>query len=113
MSEVPLYRPLSPNPEFKTLHPTPQAVAEPDQVGVPRAFEAAGRRSVLEMAWRPALESSVMLTLNSKRFLGFPDIFFFFTLFTGRRRSLGLKLSDTRVYEPQIRARILTSVCRP
>ena len=30
--------------------------------------------------------------------------FFFFTLVTGPRRSLRLKLSDTRVYEPQIRA---------
>jgi len=30
--------------------------------------------------------------------------FFFFTLVTGRSRSLSLKLSDTKVYEPQIRA---------
>ena len=29
--------------------------------------------------------------------------FFFVTLVTGPRRSLSLKLSDTRVYEPQIR----------
>jgi len=28
---------------------------------------------------------------------------FFFTLVTGLRRSLSLELSDTRVYEPQIR----------
>jgi len=32
--------------------------------------------------------------------------FFFLTLVAGRRRSLSLKLSDTRVYEPQIRARL-------
>jgi len=32
-------------------------------------------------------------------------LFFFFTLVTGPRRSLHLKLSDTRVYEPQIRYR--------
>ena len=32
--------------------------------------------------------------------------FFFFTLVTGPRRSLSLNLSDTRVYEPQIRARL-------
>ena len=32
--------------------------------------------------------------------------FFFFTLVTGPRRSLSLKLSDTKVYEPQIRARL-------
>ena len=30
--------------------------------------------------------------------------FFFFTLVTGPRRSLSLKLSDTIVYAPQIRA---------
>ena len=30
--------------------------------------------------------------------------FFFFTRVTGPRRSLSLKLSDTKVYEPQIRA---------
>jgi len=29
-------------------------------------------------------------------------LFFFFTLVTGPRRSLGLKLNDTRVYAPQI-----------
>ena len=34
------------------------------------------------------------------------DIFLFFTLVAGPRRSLSLKLSDTRVYAPQIRARL-------
>jgi len=38
-----------------------------------------------------------------------PFVFFFFTLVTGPRRSLSLKLSDTRVYEPQIRARLGTT----
>jgi len=37
---------------------------------------------------------------------------FFFTLATGPRRSLRLKLSDTRVYEPQIRARLGTTAHR-
>jgi len=37
------------------------------------------------------------------------DFFFFFTLVTGPRRSLSLKLSDTSVYEPQIRARLGTT----
>jgi len=32
--------------------------------------------------------------------------FFFFTLVTGPGRSLSLRLSDTRDYEPQIRARL-------
>ena len=35
--------------------------------------------------------------------------FFLFTLVTGPRRSLRLKLSDARVYEPQIRARLGTT----
>ena len=36
-----------------------------------------------------------------------PDpFFFFFTLVTGPRRFLSLELSDTRVHEPQIRARL-------
>ena len=34
------------------------------------------------------------------------QVFFFFTLVTGPRRSLSLKLSDARVYEPEIRARL-------
>ena len=43
-----------------------------------------------------------------------PQSFFFFTLVTGPRRSLSLKLSDTRVYEPQIRAHLGTNahLCR-
>jgi len=36
-------------------------------------------------------------------------LFFFFTLVTDPRRSLRLKLSDTRVYAPQIRARLGTT----
>ena len=35
-----------------------------------------------------------------------PNFFFIFTLVTGPRRSLSLKLSDTRVYEPQIRVAV-------
>ena len=38
--------------------------------------------------------------------LGDGYVSFFFTLVTGPSRSLSLKLSDTRVYEPQIRARL-------
>ena len=41
--------------------------------------------------------------------LRFRPHFFFFTLVTGPRRYLSLKLSDTRVYEPQIRARLGTT----
>ena len=39
-----------------------------------------------------------------------PFFFFFVTLVTGPRKSLGLKLSDTRVYEPQIRFDLAWSV---
>ena len=39
------------------------------------------------------------------------DLFCFFTLVTGPRRSLSLQLSDTRIYAPQIRARLGTTVC--
>ena len=35
--------------------------------------------------------------------------FFFLTFVTGPTRSLSLKLTDTRVYEPQIRARLVTT----
>ena len=47
---------------------------------------------------------------SSRRML----FFFFFTLVTGPGRSLSLKMSDTRVYEPQIRARLGTAAhfCR-
>jgi len=37
----------------------------------------------------------------------------FFILVTGPRSSVSLKLSDTRVYEPQIRARLGTTVLKP
>ena len=37
-------------------------------------------------------------------------LFFFFTLVTGSRRSFSLELSVTKVYEPQIRARLGTTV---
>jgi len=33
-------------------------------------------------------------------------LYFFFALVTGPRRSLSLELSDTKVYEPQTRARL-------
>ena len=41
--------------------------------------------------------------------LELPSSLFFFTLVTGPRRSLSLKLSHTRVYEPQIPARLVTT----
>ena len=40
-------------------------------------------------------------------------LFFFFTLVTGPRRSLSLKLSDARVYDSQIRARLAPRTPNP
>ena len=50
-----------------------------------------------------ALMSRGGLVLHSVFFF-----FFFFTLVTGPRRALSLMLSDTRVYEPEIRTRLGT-----
>ena len=52
--------------------------------------------------------SEVGISMSASR-MGRMLPFFFFTLGTGPRRSLSLKLSDTRVYEPQIRARLGTT----
>jgi len=43
-----------------------------------------------------------------------PSLAFFITLVTGPRRALSLNLSNTRVHEPQIRARLGTTahLCR-
>jgi len=51
------------------------------------------------------LSDSIFRTISLSAML----LLFFFTLVTGPRRSLSLKLSDTRVYEPQIRARLGTT----
>ena len=51
---------------------------------------------------------SIPSPMKSGRFL--VQIFLlFFTLVTGPSRSLGREMSDTRVYEPQIRARLRTT----
>jgi len=65
--------------------PAPTTTDQPDGVALANATD---------MEHEAAPESSVS---------------FFLTLVTGPRRSLSLKLSDTRVYEPQIRARLGTT----
>ena len=47
--------------------------------------------------------------INPSQISSNPYTFFLYTLVTGPRRSLCLKLSDTRVYEPHIRARLGTA----
>ena len=49
------------------------------------------------------LERDLIRMGSSRRFV------FFFTLFTGPRRSSSLELSDTRGYAPHIRARLVTA----
>ena len=63
-------------------------------------------------SYRPAsgsrLKSTSRIPANNHRKTSIPleqPQSFFFTLITGPRRSLSLKLSDTRVYVPQMRAR--------
>ena len=61
-------------------------------------------RSVSEMACAAQVVREVkfvLVQLSSEYFF-----FFFFTLVTGPRRALSLKLSDARVYEPEIRTRL-------
>jgi len=53
--------------------------------------------------WRACISASDPTPYSRQVF------FFFITLVTGPRRSLSLKLSDTSVYEPQIRARLRTT----
>ena len=55
----------------------------------------------LEFAFMPKL-TEIVRESNDWRYRPL----FFFTLMTGPGRSLGLKLSDARVYEPQIRSHI-------
>ena len=56
-------------------------------------------------------KNNVTLFLIPDGFVFIPRcfFFFFFTLGTGPRRSLSLKLGDARVYAPQIRARLGTT----
>ena len=55
--------------------------------------------------------SRVTVSLQTSRTGGAYAFFLFFlTLVAGPRRSLNLKLSETRVYEPQIRARMQNRV---
>ena len=60
--------------------------------------------------WRRSRTSSLprFRSLPSRSSAVCPSTFFFFTLVTGPRRSLRLTLGDTRVYGPQVRARLVT-----
>ena len=57
-----------------------------------------------------AMRRRVAFAMGLRPRLGAASQVFFFTLVTGPRRSLSLKLGDTRVYEPQIRARLGSQV---
>jgi len=74
-------------------------------------FAQLGQLSVLHLIPKPA---NAAIGCGRGRCDHSSSFFFFFTLVTGPRRYLSLKLSDTRVYEPQIRARLGTTahVCK-
>ena len=63
------------------------------------------KRKYLGLEASQSCAQSLMTLRPEPRYL----FFFFFTLFTGPRRCLNLKLSDIRVYEPQIQARLGTT----
>jgi len=60
----------------------------------------------MSLKYEPASEP---LHILDNQFPDIAQVFFVFTLVTGPRRSLSLKLSDARVYEPQLRARLGTT----
>jgi len=79
----------------------------------PRRAVSGLRAASVDVVWSSSwfwVCGTDLLTEGQKRepTLTGASLFFFFTLATGPRRSLGLKLTDTRVYEPQIRARLGT-----
>ena len=84
--------PYTLNPEPWTLNPTPYTL-NPEPQPLDPELGAVEKWSRARAACRVAVR-------------GHPTphtFFFFFTLLTGPRRSLSLKMSDTRVYAPQIR----------
>jgi len=79
-------------PSPYTTHPTPYASNLQTK---PETLNQA------EQMWEEILNGSRRVRQALERKIGF--FFFFFTLGTGPRRSLSLKLGDTRVYESQTR----------
>ena len=81
------------------------------QVSLHKAFSPPTQKNLLKRTrYSPIICSDPLAThypLCASSWLCF---FFFFTLVTGPRRSLSLQLRDTRVYEPQTRARLGTTV---
>jgi len=64
---------------------------------------------VLEGDTLLSMASDFETTVGSIRRCALPPSAFFCILVTGPRRFLSLELIDTRVYEPQIRARVGTT----
>ena len=74
-----------------------------------RPLPAAVQRQVLSPSQRCLRVLCLHLACTETRLPLRCFFFFFFALVTGPRRSLSHKLSDARVYEPQIRARLGTT----
>ena len=94
---------FGPNEIFVLDHVAiPGSITEPVHPLLPSSHDNAFPGRVGPEATRRA--SNTALWIFSARTSAGSNFVFFFTLVTGPRRSLGLKLSDTRVYEPPIRA---------
>ena len=99
------------------VHGTHPTTLEQETAG-PTSMLSQDRR-IQSHALPVAVEAFAFRVLDYHRHLGhttYPgrsgggeSLFFFFTLVTGSRRSVSLKLSDKRVYAPQIRARLRTA----
>ena len=64
----------------------------------------------LTLSWRSSPLAGAQTSARQGRSSGTSSVSFLFTLVAGFRRSLSLKLSETRVCEPQIRARLVSTV---
>ena len=97
---------------LETLTPSPATTAALGTLSLPRdprqPPEPLAARRLRNHTRSPRARLGIRRTAGYDPPLNF---FFFFTLVTGPRRSLSLKLSDIRVYEPQIRAPSKPSTC--
>jgi len=97
-------------PQVTTLETTlgqmapPRPELPPDSGGILKECPLLGGTMCPNVVSR--VEGKEMLA--ARLAMTFPQVFFF-TRVTGPRRPLSLKLRDTRVYEPQIRARLGTT----
>ena len=97
--------PVEPHPKIVTPNPV--------QAPIPRPRACTPNSKLQTLSPKPSSPNPTPYTLNHIPYTLHPTPQpprskprTFFTLVTGPRRSLSLKLSDTKVYAPQIRARL-------